>query len=62
MPRRHAHGAGATDTARRTQAGTKVAASLATVGAVAGLVLFAHVGAHEDGNDPFPHSVITPTR
>jgi hypothetical protein len=35
-----------------------VAASLATVLAAAGLIAFAHLGAFDDGNDPFPHSVV----
>lgn len=36
----------------------KILASLAVVGAWAGLVAFATFGAFEDSNDYFPHSVI----
>lgn len=36
----------------------RIAASLATLAAAAGLVVFAHLGAFDDGNDPFPHSVV----
>ena len=39
----------------------KVVASLAAVAAAAGLVAFAHLGAFDDGNSQFPHSVIAPT-
>jgi hypothetical protein len=40
----------------------KLAASLATVAATGGLVLFAHLGAFDDSNDPFPHAEIADTR
>jgi hypothetical protein len=40
----------------------KIAASLAAVAAVAGLITFSHLGAFDDGNDPFQHSVIAPGR
>jgi hypothetical protein len=40
----------------------KVAASLAAVSAAAGLIAFAHLGAFDDSNDPFQHSVIAPSR
>jgi hypothetical protein len=39
----------------------KVIASLAAVAAAAGLIAFAHLGAFDDSNDPFQHSVIAPT-
>jgi hypothetical protein len=38
----------------------KVAASLAAVASAAGLIAFAHLGAFDDSNDPFQHSVIAP--
>lgn len=38
----------------------KIAASLAVVAAAAGLVAFSHLGAFDDSNDPFQHSVIAP--
>jgi hypothetical protein len=38
----------------------KVAASLAAVAAAAGLIAFAHLGAFDDSNDPFQHSVMAP--
>jgi hypothetical protein len=40
----------------------KVGASLATVAAAAGLIVFAHAGAFDDRNDPFPHAVLAPPR
>jgi hypothetical protein len=39
----------------------KVAASLAAVAAAAGLIAFAHLGAFDNSNDPFPRSVIAHT-
>ncbi len=39
----------------------KVAASLAVVASTGGLVVFAHLGAFHDGNDPFPHAEIART-
>jgi hypothetical protein len=36
----------------------KAAASLAAVAAAAGLIAFAHLGAFDDSNDPFQHSVV----
>jgi hypothetical protein len=49
-------------TTRRWQQGLlrKIGASLATVGATAGLVAFATLGAFEDAEAPFPHSVVVP--
>jgi hypothetical protein len=38
----------------------KVAASLAAVSVAAGLIAFAHLGAFDESNDPFQHSVIAP--
>ncbi|WP_167761533.1 hypothetical protein [Blastococcus sp. CT_GayMR19] len=50
-----------TDTSGRGRAqewARRVAASLAAVAAAAGLVAFSHLGAFDDSNDPFPHSVV----
>ena len=50
-----------TDTSGRCRAldkGRKVAASLVAVAAAAGLVAFSHLGAFDNSNDPFPHSVV----
>jgi hypothetical protein len=47
---------------RPLEFGSKVGASVAVVAVAAGLIAFAHLGAFRDGNDPFPHSVIAPTR
>jgi len=46
---------------RTPSRGQRIAASLATVLAAVGLIAVAHLGAFEEGNDPFPHSVIAPT-
>ena len=43
---------------RALQRARKVAATLAAVAAAAGLVAFSHLGAFDDSNDPFPHSVV----
>jgi hypothetical protein len=43
---------------RAPQRRRKVAASLAAVAAAAGLVAFSHLGAFDNSNDPFPHSVV----
>jgi hypothetical protein len=37
----------------------KIAATLAVIGAVAGLELFAAVGPFDDAHDPVPHSVVS---
>jgi hypothetical protein len=47
---------------RPLEFGSKVGASVAVVAVAAGLIAFAHLGAFRDGNDPFPQSVIAPTR
>jgi hypothetical protein len=39
----------------------KVAESLVPVAAAAGLIAFAHLGAFDNSNDPFPRSVIAHT-
>jgi hypothetical protein len=39
---------------------SKAGASVATAAAAAGLIVFAHVGAFDESNDPFPHSAIAP--
>ena len=41
--------------------GRKYASSLVPVAAAAGLIAFAHLGAFDNGNDPFPRSVIAHT-
>jgi hypothetical protein len=57
MPKRSGRRAGGvTETAR------KIAASVATVAATGGLIAFAHLGAFDDSNDPFPHAEIAGTR
>jgi hypothetical protein len=43
---------------RALDMGRRIAASVAAVAAAAGLVVFSHLGAFDDGNDPFPHSVV----
>ena len=50
-----------TDTSGRGRAlerRRRIAASLAAVAAAAGLVAFSHLGAFDNSNDPFPHSVV----
>jgi hypothetical protein len=46
---------------RARGSGRKVAASLVPVAAAAGLIAFAHLGAFDNSNDPFPRSVIAHT-
>jgi hypothetical protein len=43
---------------RALETGRKVAASLAAVATAAGLVAFSHLGAFDESNAPFPHSVV----
>jgi hypothetical protein len=46
---------------RARGSGRKVAESLVPVAAAAGLIAFAHLGAFDNSNDPFPRSVIAHT-